>query len=586
MSNIVNAVFDGSRRKAIACPLFQYDYGQILKISGIELPASYQVHFSNTEDAGVSKTMLGDADGVQIPDEYLLTGEYIYAFIFLHEGEDDGETEYVIEIPVIRRPVPSEETPTPAEQSLIDQLLEQLNQGVEAAEAAADQAGAAAETAVAGMIDDTLTIQGKAADAKKTGDELTQLKSDFTDIKDNLEVLNDFTVTWGQGNIIESTGASGGSAGTLYSKRLRTVLTAVPDGEFSVSLPDNIQMQCFWYAENTTSSYIGCDTLGDISNLSNPRGAYIRFVLAYTDADSAITPRDADVANVRVYTFAYTDTSLTMSGKSADAKTVGDRLEAIASTPIIVDINGAGDYTSFTKAVYEHVNDGRNIIVKHGTYDIAQEYVDLFGEEVVANMTDSTDLNGFQYGVRLINRKVTFESGSHLACDWSGRTVSGTRRFSALAVAYNVEIIGMDLYVKGAFYAIHDDYGTYREAYTNIYRFCRIIGESLYNKNCIGGGCKPYSTTIIDNCYFDNGDATGVCVRYHNTDLSQEAEPKLFVSNSKFMQSISFRYYGTQTTIMRAYVNNCDALSITKGAEGSATVDNVELIKWNNTESA
>lgn len=180
MSNILNAVFDGSRRKAITCPLFQYDYGQILKIAGIELPASYQVQFSNTEDAGVSKTMLGDADGVQIPDEYLLTGDYIYAFIYLHETEDDGETEYVIEIPVIRRPVPSEETPTPAEQSLIDQLLAQLNQGVEAAEAAADQAGAAAETAVAGMIDDTLTIQGKAADAKKTGDELTQLKSDFT----------------------------------------------------------------------------------------------------------------------------------------------------------------------------------------------------------------------------------------------------------------------------------------------------------------------------------------------------------------------------------------------------------------------
>lgn len=181
MSNIVNAVFDGSRRKAITCPLFQYDYGQILKISGIELPASYQVQFSNTEDAGVSKTMLGDADGVQIPDEYLLTGDYIYAFVYLHETEDDGETEYVIEIPVIRRPVPSEETPTPAEQSLIDQLLAQLNQGVEAAEAAAEQAGQAAETAVAGMIDDTLTIQGKAADAKATGDEIIQLKSNLSD---------------------------------------------------------------------------------------------------------------------------------------------------------------------------------------------------------------------------------------------------------------------------------------------------------------------------------------------------------------------------------------------------------------------
>lgn len=191
MSNIVNAIFDGSRRKAITCPLFQYDYGQILKISGIELPASYQVQFSNTEDAGVSKTMLGDADGVQIPDEYLLTGDYIYAFVYLHETEDDGETEYVIEIPVIRRPVPSEETPTPAEQSLIDQLLEQLNQGVEAAEAAADQAGAAAETAVAGMIDDTLTIQGKAADAKATGDEITQLKSDFTVVSGRVDAIEE-----------------------------------------------------------------------------------------------------------------------------------------------------------------------------------------------------------------------------------------------------------------------------------------------------------------------------------------------------------------------------------------------------------
>lgn len=191
MSNIVNAVFDGSRRKAITCPLFQYDYGQIMKISGIELPASYQVQFSNTEDAGVSKTMLGDADGVQIPDEYLLTGDYIYAFVYLHETEDDGETEYVIEIPVIRRPVPSEETPTPAEQSLIDQLLEQLNQGVEAAEAAADQAGEAAETAVAGMIDDTLTIQGKAADAKKTGDEISQLKSDFTVVSGRVDAIEE-----------------------------------------------------------------------------------------------------------------------------------------------------------------------------------------------------------------------------------------------------------------------------------------------------------------------------------------------------------------------------------------------------------
>ncbi len=253
---------------------------------------------------------------------------------------------------------------------------------------------------------------------------------------------------------------------------------------------------------------------------------------------------------------------------------------------IIVDASGNGDYTSFTQAIYETVDSGVDVFVKAGTYDIVSEYVALFGQDAVDNMADadSAIFNGFQYGVRLRKRKVEFASGSHLVCDWTGHTVDGTHRFSALGVDYNVEIIGLDLDATGTFYAIHDDYGI-SEPYTVTYKNCRVIGHSLYNANCIGGGCKKWSRHIIDNCYFNNNLTGSATVRYHNTN-AEGAEPEIYVSNSYFNNWFTPRWYGTQTSKMKVYVNNCEARSIHKMAESSSyNVDNVELYKWCNTET-
>lgn len=258
-------------------------------------------------------------------------------------------------------------------------------------------------------------------------------------------------------------------------------------------------------------------------------------------------------------------------------------MAAANPAPIVVAPSG-GDYSSFTRAVYEHRSDSfAEFVVKPGTYDIVAEYVALFGQDVVDSLADATDLSGFQYGIRVNNKKITFESGSHIVCDWTGHTVNSTHRFCAFSVGRNSELIGLDLDCTATFYAIHDDYGLTDRYYENIYRNCRIIGHGITNQNLIGGGCKPYSKHIIDGCYFDNGTSEDACVRYHNTNLAN-AEPVLYVSNSYFAQALTFRYYGSQTTKMRAYVNNCKASYINKGAEGSATVDNVELYKWNNEE--
>ena len=125
MSNIVTAVFDNSSF-TYTNHVYQYDYGLILKIEGLELPAVYEVHFSNTEFSGESQIALGGPEGVEIPNEYLMSGDNIYTWLFLHTGENDGEVQFKIEIPVRKRARPNDDY-TPEQQTLIEQTIALLN---------------------------------------------------------------------------------------------------------------------------------------------------------------------------------------------------------------------------------------------------------------------------------------------------------------------------------------------------------------------------------------------------------------------------------------------------------------------------
>ena len=132
--NTLNAYCRG-RTLVKTSPLYQYDYGQILRLVGVVLPVSYEVHFSNTQH-GNSITMIGDADGVEIPDICLASGSDVYAWLYLHTGANDGETEIAITIPVIQRAKPTNGTPTPVQQDAITQAIAALNAALTEAEAA------------------------------------------------------------------------------------------------------------------------------------------------------------------------------------------------------------------------------------------------------------------------------------------------------------------------------------------------------------------------------------------------------------------------------------------------------------------
>lgn len=125
MSNILRVKF-GKETQITSTPLYQYDYGQKVKIFGLDLPAHYEVHFSNYE-RGDATVIMASSNEFDIPDTYFQNGRDIYIWIYLHAGKSDGETEYQITIPIIKRAKPTDEEPTQEQQNIITQTIATLN---------------------------------------------------------------------------------------------------------------------------------------------------------------------------------------------------------------------------------------------------------------------------------------------------------------------------------------------------------------------------------------------------------------------------------------------------------------------------
>ena len=94
--------------------LRQYDYGQILRIQGLNLPAAVEIHFALQPKGGTSVTRIGTTkDGVTdvlIPDSMLENDDTpkdysIYAFVYITDATS-GKTEYRIVLDVKARPKP------------------------------------------------------------------------------------------------------------------------------------------------------------------------------------------------------------------------------------------------------------------------------------------------------------------------------------------------------------------------------------------------------------------------------------------------------------------------------------------------
>ena len=149
MSNISIATFQCGSRSCKLYGLWQYDYGQILRIQDLGLPPAVEIHFSLTEKGGTSVTRVGTTkDGVTdvvIPDSLLENDDasqdyWIYAFVYLTDT-DSGSTEYKIAMKVKSRPRP-EAIDRPEDQELFCEAIAAVNEAAERAENAVNNLNA------------------------------------------------------------------------------------------------------------------------------------------------------------------------------------------------------------------------------------------------------------------------------------------------------------------------------------------------------------------------------------------------------------------------------------------------------------
>ena len=124
------------------------DYGILFQMPDLDLPAAYQVDFSNKLTGGTALTVVGNSDGALIPTSLIDSGKDVYAFLY-YTGVGFGKTTHVFRINNNRRAKRGTPAPDPGQQSVIDQTIAALNTAVESTAADAEQTASDAARAEA-----------------------------------------------------------------------------------------------------------------------------------------------------------------------------------------------------------------------------------------------------------------------------------------------------------------------------------------------------------------------------------------------------------------------------------------------------
>jgi hypothetical protein len=191
---MVTAVFTDNDDYARAYGLWQWDYGQQLRIEGLHLPTAVEIHFALQETGGEAITRVGTTkDGittVTIPDS-MLEGNgtawtadkayNIYAWVYLSD-KSSGETIKRITMQVKSRPKP-EAFEAPGDGEIFHEAIEAVNDAAKRAEEAGGKAVVAAEEAKAAATqtaEHLQVVQGLAEQVETNADTVAQDKQTVT----------------------------------------------------------------------------------------------------------------------------------------------------------------------------------------------------------------------------------------------------------------------------------------------------------------------------------------------------------------------------------------------------------------------
>ena len=192
LEKIIDLKLDASDRDAERHGLIQYNYGQILRIHGLDLPPAVEIQFSYREKGGTTENRIGTTkDGiteVQIPDKMLknngTTQDYaIWVFIYVTD-ETSGNTVYRIKLYVDSRPAPGKISEDSDESHILDEAVNAVNAAADRAETAEAEARSAADSATAA-----------AESARKSAEAVAQKKNTAISVIQNRQAAAEKAIT-------------------------------------------------------------------------------------------------------------------------------------------------------------------------------------------------------------------------------------------------------------------------------------------------------------------------------------------------------------------------------------------------------
>ena len=263
-TNIVAVTFGSSRRACGDRILHQRDRGQVLTFPDLapQLPPTFQVWFANFPDSGSAVPQTGAAGSVPIPDTLVSTGRPIWAWIYLHTGENDGETCFTATILNTAQPAFTGATPTPSEASAWDEAIAELNDAIEAAEAVAEHgpqirdgywytwdptSGSYVDSGVRAVgedgrdavVDPTLSHPGEAADAAETGKVKAMADRHDAELLTITAASSAYRFEWQIGYYWNTSGVSKGGAGFARTRKVvagpGTLIQNLAEGTVTIS---------------------------------------------------------------------------------------------------------------------------------------------------------------------------------------------------------------------------------------------------------------------------------------------------------------------------------------------------------------
>lgn len=345
------------------------------------------------------------------------------------------------------------------------------------------------------IIDDTLSVSGKASDSKVVGDKINALEAFSNLIGTELYQYIDSDL------IQDSTYYNGVNRTASDASYKAVKLTNVPSGTYHI----NSLSAPFTYFINrstgvgTQASTMGISDIGSETTITIPYDADICLTVFATATNPMLA--NGDLPSEYVY------------GYYAVEPTDDFKNRITEGLPKTFYCGSSREYTTLKSVVEEATKYMDSIVyVDAETFDLVEEFGNTYLESYAQE---------FACGLFLKNRiHLIFAEGSKVVFNYTGSNSYIHRWFSPFnSGQYGFTLENCRIESTNCRYSVHDERASQSDAYHNIYKRCSMThvsdGTDWTTNIAIGGGLGIHGDVLIEDGYFNGGGT--IDISYHNS---------------------------------------------------------------------